>query len=810
MPGVSIVLDNSRLGTVTDESGRYLLRSVPTGPHTLQASFVGFQTFRQSIVINGNERLDITLTDNPTQLGEVIVSTQKRAESILDVPIAIAAVDGNFLKRQRIQELDVLANYIPGLQVQLQSPNNPGFVIRGVTSDEGDARSQARVSVFQDGVQISRSRGAVVELFDMERVEVAKGPQGTLFGRGAQIGAIHLIQNKARNNQAGEVLLSYGNYNALYAQGVINQPLVKDKFFVRLAGVASKRDGFIENLSGGTLNGKGTYAGRLALRYLPGTRSTLDLLVNYQYDDYPGTSFKSGRYAPRGGDTNPNTFADLEQGTNLFTRRKVLGTTLLWNQQLSNRLTLNSISAFRWFDSHENFDADGTVAPALFLRELAIGRQWSQEFRLNYQNENRFSGFAGLSFFTEDGSQRLPLIADERSLLALYTTAISRLVPSVPLVPIVLPDGSANLSLTSALLNSLLPSQVPRPLPPLKTRHEEDFANFGKNTAYEVFADGTYQLTPRLSVSAGIRGTYDVQTGGFQADQVAVPSVIGLLVGNFPNVLNRPTRGIHSVTKDYFSAVGRLVVDYKIGSQKAYASLSRGRRPGVIQVSAIDTILLRPETVISYELGYKGATLANRLQYDLAVYYYDWNNFQSTSIVLQQGQLRALSTDAGSARSLGTEVGLRYNVFRTSLLYGSYSYIDGKFDDYDKEGRRQEFGGNRFRLTPMHQMALGADLNFPVQSRYSIYVRPNYTYKSKVYFENSNQPDLIQDGYGLVNLNAGVELGTKPRMMVGFYSKNLLNEQYIIDAGNTGNAFGIPTFIAGPPRFVGAEVRITF
>ncbi|CCH53781.1 TonB-dependent receptor [Fibrisoma limi BUZ 3] len=810
MPGVTIVLDDSRLGTTTDESGRYLLRNVPSGQHSLQASFVGFQTFRQTVTVNGTERLDITLTDNPSQLSEVIVSTQKRAESILDVPIAIAAVDGNFLKRQRIQELDVLSNYIPGLQVQLQSPNNPGFVIRGVTSDDGDSRAQARVSVFQDGVQISRSRGAVVELFDMERVEVAKGPQGTLFGRGAQIGAVHLIQNKARNNQSGEVLLSYGNYNSLYAQGFINQPVVKDKFFVRVAGVASQRDGFIDNISGGTLNGKGTYAGRLALRYLPGTRSTLDLLVNYQYDDYPGTSFKSGRYAPRGGTTDPNTAADLEQGTNLFTRRKVFGTTLLWNQQLTNRLTLNSISAYRWFNSHENFDADGTAAPALFLAEFANSRQWSQEFRLNYQNEGRFSGFAGVSVFSEDNAQRVPLITDERSLLALYTTVINQSVPAVPVIPIVFPDGSPNLTLTSAVLNSLLPPQVPRPLPPLKTRHEEAYANFGKNTAYEIFADGTYQLTSRLSLSAGIRGSYENQTGGYQADPAAVPSLIGLLVNNYPNILSRPTQGRYSVTKDYFSAVGRLVLDYKIGNQKAYASISRGRRPGVIQVSAIDTTLLRPEIVMSYEIGYKGATLANRLQYDLAAYFYDWNNFQSTSIVLQQGQLRALSTDAGSARSIGAEIGLRYNVFRNSLLYGSYSYIDGKFNDTDREGRQQQFAGNRFRLTPMNQVALGADLNFPVQSRFSIYFRPNYTYKSKVFFENTNQANLVQEGYGLVNLNAGVEFGSKPRVMVGFYGKNLLDQQYIIDAGNTGNAFGIPTFIAGPPRFVGAELRVSF
>jgi len=112
------------------------------------------------------------------------------------VPVTISALSGNSLNKLNVQQLDELSEYIPGMQMQLQSPNNPGYVIRGVTSDDGDSRSQPRVSVFQDGVSISRSRASVVELFDLERIEVVKGPQGTLFGRGAEIGALHIIRKK--------------------------------------------------------------------------------------------------------------------------------------------------------------------------------------------------------------------------------------------------------------------------------------------------------------------------------------------------------------------------------------------------------------------------------------------------------------------------------------------------------------------------------------------------------------------------------------------------------------------------------------
>lgn len=128
---------------------------------------------------------------------EVIVTLQKREQAIQDVPAALTAVSGEFLADNGLQEFDELSRFVPGFEVQNQSPNNPGFVIRGIASDSLEATNEPRISVFQDGVSISRAVGSYVELFDVERVEIAKGPQSTLFGRGALIGAVNVIQNKA-------------------------------------------------------------------------------------------------------------------------------------------------------------------------------------------------------------------------------------------------------------------------------------------------------------------------------------------------------------------------------------------------------------------------------------------------------------------------------------------------------------------------------------------------------------------------------------------------------------------------------------
>src|SRR5512140_3247942 len=132
-----------------------------------------------------------------TFIESVTVTAQKRAQNPIDVPMALTAYSGDFLEKVDIQEFDKLSLFVPGFVVQNQSPNNPGLALRGLTLDDGDAAQEPRVSVFEDDVSISTTRGSYIELFDIERVEIAKGPQTTLFGRAALMGGVNVIQNKA-------------------------------------------------------------------------------------------------------------------------------------------------------------------------------------------------------------------------------------------------------------------------------------------------------------------------------------------------------------------------------------------------------------------------------------------------------------------------------------------------------------------------------------------------------------------------------------------------------------------------------------
>lgn len=170
-------------------------------------------------------------------LDRVDVTAQKRVESILDVPVPITAYSGSFLDQAGITDYENFAALVPGFFVQEQSPNTPSINLRGLTSGSADPRTESRISIYQDGVSISRLQGIVVELFDLERIEILKGPQGTLFGRGAGIGAMSIIQNKARDEISGMISAGYGNYSERRISGYANTVLSAKHVYGRFAAI---------------------------------------------------------------------------------------------------------------------------------------------------------------------------------------------------------------------------------------------------------------------------------------------------------------------------------------------------------------------------------------------------------------------------------------------------------------------------------------------------------------------------------------------------------------------------------------------
>lgn len=187
-------------------------------------------------------------TQAATSDDEIVVTAQKREQRIEDVPVTVTALTGAKMAAIGVNSLSEVAAYIPGLQIQEQSANNPGFVIRGITSDNGSSQQGARVTLYYNGIDISRSRGAYQDLFDLSRIEVVKGPQATLFGTAAAVGAISVISAKPEPGVSGAINGSYGNFNRTQVSGFLNAG--NDVLAGRIAFAYKYRDGYVRNIAG--------------------------------------------------------------------------------------------------------------------------------------------------------------------------------------------------------------------------------------------------------------------------------------------------------------------------------------------------------------------------------------------------------------------------------------------------------------------------------------------------------------------------------------------------------------------------------
>jgi outer membrane receptor protein involved in Fe transport len=730
----------------------------------------------------------------------IVVTTQKREQSLADVPINLTAYNTERLNTLGIEQFDELSDFVPGLEVQEQSPNNPGFVIRGITSDDGAASGEARVAVFQDGVSISRARGAYIELFDIERVEVAKGPQATLFGRGALIGGINVIQNKAQLDDvySGAAELTVGDFNRFEARGHINVP-VTDTFALRFAGVHKQRDGYVDNILGGDpMNGVELSAFRVAGRWAPNDALNIDVIANYQTDTPEGgTSFKSGAILPApGGSLDPwepaalNTFGGFEGGAPLGIDRQVYGVTILTDYVLNDAWSLSSISGWRAFESVEIFDPDGFAAELLAVAEDASGRQWSQEVRFNYDAGGPVTGFVGGSYFYESGSQRIPLATNE----------------------VVAQAFLLGLDLATAPSFSLPFFQATGQILPLSNFYLEESANRGETTAIDLFGDITYAVTDRLDLTVGLRWTREEKEAGLYAGNLNGPNNITfgptLFLPATPN--GAP---ISSGTREFDDFTWRLAAQYDVSDTlNVWASYARGRRPDVITFdsTAPDLFVEVPaELVDSYEVG--GFWTFEATTFQASVFYSEYENFQSSRF--EPNNAVFITDNAGRATQYGFEAQLDHQFNEIATLFATYAYNFSEFDDTDENGNAQEFAGNTFRLSPDHAFSVGllSEFETPIGG---ISFIPTWTWQSEVFFDNDNDlTDAVQDetqtDYGIVDLRVRWDAPGERYYAVAF-AENLFDEEYIIDAGNTGDAFGIPTFIAGSPRMVGLRVGAEF
>jgi iron complex outermembrane receptor protein len=331
------------------------------------------------------------------QLGEVIVTAQRRPEAERNVPIALSVIGREALRARRIDTFGDLAPFVPGLTVQSKSASDSTLVLRGISNADGSSFQEPRVSVFQDGAPMSKARGAFVELFDLEGLEVARGPQTTLFGRNALTGAVNIIQNKASRTTGLALNGEWGNRGHVLLEGAGNLMLT-DSLSVRLA-LRTRDEGGVSNnlLDGGRYGASSVTAGRLTLSWRPVAQLTSHVILNAEQVVASGQPTKSATFRPSQavdgasvGDLSLFTGATLaagpgfDGGRRLGLDRRVLSGAWLTNWTVAPGLAFASTTSWRSFESYEAYDFDGFVLPLLTVGDDSYGKQLTQDFRANF------------------------------------------------------------------------------------------------------------------------------------------------------------------------------------------------------------------------------------------------------------------------------------------------------------------------------------------------------------------------------------------------------------------------------------------
>ncbi|WP_313439264.1 TonB-dependent receptor [Novosphingobium sp.] len=731
-------------------------------------------------------------TAETTDSNAIIVTSQKIEQRAVDVPMTLSVQTGERMRELGVTDIGELSNYVPGLNVQVQSANNPGFVIRGITSDSGSAQQGPRVTLYYNGIDISRSRGAYQGIYDLDRVEVVKGPQATLFGTAATIGAISFVSAKPQPGTSAALTASYGNLDAYRVEGFVNAG--NDVIAARIAGQWKKRDGYIENLAPGQddLYAQDQLGLRGSLRYTPTTYFTADLVFTYDRQRNSGTPFLSKNL----GSTSVEGVYDkaylggsplsgqLLGSDKLGLNRDVYDANLTLSWDFTDGWNFTTVNGYRNFDALEVFDADGSAAWFLEFAEHAKGWQASHEGRFTYSDPQWRASF-GWNYFHEDSSQYVPFSTELGTFLQCYANVI-------PGLGCVAPNNSVPAAATAGLVSGGLLTSVP---------YNSWTKNYGRNQTWSMFGDVTWTPVPALDLTAGARVLIEKRRSGFASNQPVAP-IYGAILLPYPDTAGET----FYARRSYAAVLPRINALYRLTPNlNLYATISKGRRSPVVQLpNAVNTVAyadeIASETVWNYEAGIKGTV--GMFSGSLGVYYNKYDNFQVS--VIENG--RAVTRSAGSASNLGVEAELEARFTDWLSAFGNVGYIDGGIDDKASNG---VFAGNQFRLQPKWQWAAGFNLNAPINADTSLFLTPSVTYRSKIYFEVPNSEAISQDAVTQVNLRGGVSL-MDGKFQVAGYARNLTDKKYLLDAGNTGGSFGYPTFIPAEPRTYGIEITARY
>ncbi len=746
-------------------------------------------------------------SDDGSATDEIVVIARKREERLVDVPIAVSALSTAQLEKMGANDISGVQGAVPNVNIVQGrgSASSANFYIRGIGQPDALQTFDPAVGVYVDGVYLSRIQGALLNLYDVQRVEVLRGPQGTLYGKNTIGGAVNIVSRKPDlDDITGQASFTYGRFNETTGKGYVSVPLVPGSVALSLAALYDTRDGIVTDpATGKKYNDRDNLSGRAILRaqasdtveiLLSGDytrqRNALTLgeatsgLIGFNYNATftALTPFVISPATPLGPyDYKASTSFTNGEGQKLD-HWGVSGTI---NIELGDALTLTSITAYRKLRPDLYIDIDATTAQ---LGDVFVGidqHQLSQELQLKL-DAGPLKGVLGLYYLNEHV-----------------------------------------VSHQEAYANSYL-RYVGTPLNFLRTVDDEQ-----DTKSYAAFGQLTYDLTDQFAVTAGLRYTHEKKDYFRTTTATTFSPTFNFTIAStyaFPTSLPAPFNALDGASYDAWTP--SLTLSYKpTPDTLLYASGSRGfksggfngRVNGVADVTqevngqSVIVPTFKPETVWTYELGAKGSFLNGAVMLSAAAFYSDYKDFQARvgggNTGISGGSFPVIN--AGKLRIQGFEFEAAIKPADPLTLTASVGYLDSQYKEFADGRRAPAFSCNptgtevvcKPAFSPPLTLRLGADYRVAVGDSASLSLGGDIRFVDKHYLSVDNRPGLTENGYWLGNLYAQVDFD---KFYLRGVIKNVGNTLYRTDGQEFSSVGNIQTVYYGDPRSWNATVGVRF
>jgi iron complex outermembrane receptor protein len=754
----------------------------------------------------------------PGGLEEVTVTARRREEPIQSVPIAVSSVGGAELTAEGITDIVQLGTKMPGLTIV---PGNgagsatPLFAIRGLSQQELTILADPSVTTYMGDIVYARAQGINSAMFDIDRVEVLKGPQGTLFGRNTTGGAIVIRPAQPSKYNDGMASLTYGNFGSRMFEAMANVTL-GDRVQLRIAGITDQDDGYMEDIiTGRSVNDTNTQAMRISLAAQPTDKLDTLFVYNRFVEDDGGTGTfiyqvnetrnALGAYTTALCGAGPSflgwgsctqMLADQEargprkvqSGAPVFTKIGTWDVTNTTSYAISDSITVKNILGYRSVSNHNYEDTDGTPWPVLSIERFDSFTQWSEELQL-LGSTDRLEWIVGAYWFNEEGSNQ-----------GMSMTAQREPAP-----------GNTN-------AYGLEPR--PRGFPSWSNTFVE-----GDNTSKALFAQGTWEFTDAWSLTAGARYTMDEKSTVIrnQAGNQTGPTTCRFTVDADDNPATPEVNpGIANcrlpLSEDFSEPTWNVSLEYKPTDAMLYYLAHRhGYRSGGFGARAATEAGLQrtfdPETVDDIELGAKvdwdiGGRKA--LRTNLALFYSDYQDIQRLLTDPTTVPVTTVTTNAGKARIQGAEFELTWWLTESLEFSGWYAYTDAEFSEFTAPDGR-DLSIYPFARAPENVASAALDYTLPLDpSTGYLSVGASYWYTDEYSSNDDFHASAMVDSYSLVNLRADWKSVFGSQLDIGAYVRNATDEEYTLEVLNLYTALGFDGRTIGEPRNYGVRVTYNF